>query len=109
MHNLWYQSIYKNKCFELKIRNETEREIEQRKSKTRKDSSPSPTSYDCASGVKKTDRFHSSILFKLGKEKKELYVEKACNSKKAIPGVGKYNSHLALDKVYRPTMKSKMN
>jgi len=42
----------------------------------------------------------------MAKEKKEGFCETMAKRKKNVPGVGRYDAHLALDKVSRP-MKSK--
>jgi len=43
--------------------------------------------------------------YSIRKEKKELFVDAAARKSKGIPGVGRYDPHLALDKVARPVMR----
>lgn len=42
--------------------------------------------------------------YTVAKGKKETYVETIQKKSKKFPGVGKYDSHVALDKVSRPYM-----
>lgn len=75
----------------------------------RKNNSPSPHSYKTEKALDVTSKFHGNIQYKMGKEKKELFIDKTQKIAKIKPGVGKYNCHLALDKVYRPSTRSRMN
>jgi hypothetical protein len=72
---------------------------------TERNNSPSPVSYRVAESLEKNHLDKSNRYYSIGKEKKVLFTESHLEKKKVIPGVGKYENHLALDKVARP-MKS---
>ena len=85
---------------------DSEKTIEKKERAWKKNNSPSPVSYRVAenfeklSGQRSQDK--SGRYFSLGKQKKILFSESLERQKKQIPGVGKYDTHLALDKVARP-------
>ena len=74
---------------------------------SKKNNSPSPATYRCAEALDKTTVFNKTgVNFKIAQQKKEGFCEVIARKKKTVPGVGRYDAHLALDKVSRP-MKSK--
>ena len=74
---------------------------------SKKNNSPSPATYRSGEALDKTAAFNKTgVNFKIAKQKKEGFCEAIARRKKIIPGVGRYDAHLALDKVSRP-MKSK--
>jgi|TARA_B110000305_G_C18808751_1_gene346065 hypothetical protein len=72
----------------------------------KKDNSPSPTSYKVAEAIEKTSGKGSldrgGRYYQIGKSKRNSYIEQIETRSKKLPGVGKYDSHTALDKVFRP-------
>jgi len=77
----------------------------------KKNNSPSPTSYEFdksmekCSGSEAQDR--SGRYYTLAKGKRQTYVETIQVKSKKFPGVGQYNSHVALDKASRPYMRKR--
>lgn len=86
-------------------------EIEERK--TRKNNSPSPSSYAVAeayersSGSPANDKSGRNFI-KFNKDKRVTLMDEIREKSKKLPGVGKYSAHTAIDKVYRP-MKAPKN
>ena len=71
-----------------------------------KNNSPSPVTYRKEEALERTAAFNKTgVNFKLNKEKKKTFGDKIAEQSKKTPGVGKYDPHLAIDKVARP-MKS---
>ena len=68
--------------------------------------SPSPVSYATAEALKRTaDYDRSNTIYTIGKNKRRSFLDAAQVMAKKTPGVGAYNSHLAIDKVARPMKK----
>lgn len=72
--------------------------------KWRRTNSPSPVSYKTAEAIEFTKNKRNS-KYTIPKNKKTLFTDRITEKAKGIPGVGKYNAHLALDKTCRPMKK----
>jgi hypothetical protein len=81
------------------------------KNLTKKNNSPSPTSYETSkafeklSGSPANDR--GGRYYGISKSKKITFAEKNMVLSKKTPGVGKYESAVALDKISRPMVRYK--
>ena len=69
-----------------------------------KNNSPGPLTYDAASSLDKM-KLKKSFEFLIPKHKNKNFLDEAQRLAKELPGVGKYDFHLALDKVSRPMKK----
>jgi tRNA(Ile2) C34 agmatinyltransferase TiaS len=92
------------KTIQWKIRGETEKEVEVAKSKIERTNSPSPVSYKVGEAIdyrlnKKNTRYT------IPKDKKKLFTDRIVEKSKMLPGVGKYDAHLSMDKTSRPMKK----
>ena len=73
-----------------------------------RNNSPSPTSYKSFESWNNTNtQYNRPVTNKISKSEKRSFVDQALLKSKKVPGVGKYDAHIALDKVARP-MKSRM-
>lgn len=98
----------KKKTVNAHIRAETEMEKTLKEKKYAKDNSPSPASYRSIECHDKTSKYSSSKMFKYSKMPKSSFVDKEINIKKTVPGVGKYNSAMSIDRAaYRPMRKNR--
>ena len=75
-----------------------------KKKKWERKNDPSPVSYDVINTSPRTTQFERPKLYSMPKDKKTSFADKIIKSNKFKPGVGKYDPHLSLDKVYRPSM-----
>ncbi len=102
-----FQEKVKKKDFIFKIRPESEVEHQAKHKKGQRTNAPSPVTYQFDQAMEKTSRFSkagSSML--IGKDKKKNFCDIAMSRTKYVPGVGKYNPQVSIDKCSRP-MKSK--
>ena len=78
---------------------------------TRKNNSPSPTSYKCTEAYEKScgspANDKSGRYYKIGTGARMTHADLAMKSSKKTPGVGRYDSHTALDKCSRPMVSYK--
>tara|TARA_B100000780_G_C20948189_1_gene378232 strand:+ start:416 stop:691 length:276 start_codon:yes stop_codon:yes gene_type:complete len=88
------------------LRPESDKEKELKVKKYAKNNSPSPVTYRKEEALEKTAVFNKTgVNFKISKEKKKTFADKIQERSKKTPGIGRYDPHLAIDKVSRP-MKS---
>ena len=96
----------------MRYHKETEKELQQKKRETKKNDSPSPTGYknvlggfEKLSGSPSNDR--GGRYYKIAKGERRTMFDQIIKNQKKLPGVGKYQSHVALDKVARPMRPAK--
>lgn len=76
-----------------------EKKVKLKKWEKRND--PSPVSYDVIKCSPRTSKYESIKNYSIPKEKKTSFADKLIHSHKYKPGVGKYDGHLSLDKIYK--------
>ena len=75
-----------------------------KKKKYAKDDSPSPHSY-LTEDAKDCTLKRRNVEYTIAKEKKRLFTDRIMDKAKDLPGVGKYDAHLAKDRTCRPMKK----
>jgi hypothetical protein len=84
---------YKNRTLSTKIyfHDKNKAPTQDRITKIKQDNSLSPLHYKHEESLEKASHMRKSIIYTVGKEKKELYTETLCKLKAKIPGVGTYS------------------
>ena len=102
------QEKIKERTSKWRIRPESDMEKQLTEKRWRRDNSPSPVTYNKEAALEKTTAVDKgNRYYSLKKETKDSFVDIATRKSKNTPGVGKYDAHLALDKVFRPSMRKR--